>query len=1297
MIGKHVVCDGRTVWPSTHSHATTIGERVVNWRLSPYTCGLVAAVVCKALAAAPTVSDVVASQQVGTNLVDVTYTLDDPSKASVVVSLTASTNSGATYDLACASVSGDAGIGIVTGANKHAVWNIGQDWPGSYTSNMCVCVVADDNVTNMPAPPGMATVPAGAFVMGNCMTNTEGQPRELPLHTVYISEFYMDKFLVTLEKWNDVYMWATNHGYSFQYYFAAKGTNHPVENVDWYDCVKWCNARSEKEGLAPCYYLDAATSVLYRTGESNIWNDCVRWTANGYRLPTEAEWEKAARGGTPGHRYPWADTDTISHSNANYTSGSYPYDMGPEAGPHPAYTNGAMPYTSPVGSFATNGYGLYDMAGNVYEWCWDWIDFDWYSNPGATNDDTRGPATWSPPFIWRLIRGGSWNNDADWTRTAFRVRYDPTYEFYNVGFRCARTGGAGVPAGKRATAQADSPEFIANTYVPDAPLNLAPTNGQGGIILQPELLSSPFSDPLDLHTASRWQLSTNALFAIVLVDSGETAANLTSYTPSGDLLPSTMYFWHVSHKDNHRQWSAWSAATSFETKNLEPPVVTAVTAQQRVGTNLVDVYYSLSDLDSPRLGVSMVASTNGGATFDYACVSVLGDTGYPVATGTNRYAVWNIGLDWPERYTSNMCIRVVAEDAMTNMPAPPGMTLVPASAFVMGNCMTNTEGWFQELPLHTVHISDFFMDKCMVTKELWDDVHMWATNHGYSFQNYFAAKGTNHPVENVDWYDCVKWCNARSEKEGLTPCYCLDAATSVVYRTGESNIWNECVRWTANGYRLPTEAEWEKAARGGTPGHRFPWTDADTISHSNANYTSSNDVYDIETVPGPDPAYTNGAMPFTSPVGSFAPNGYGLYDMSGNLLEWCWDWIDYHWYEGPGATNADTRGPATGVDRVLRGGSWDTDAFWQRCSFRVRYFPPYEFNNVGFRCVRSAGDDAPFAPLRARTTRAGKTTAAQADSPEFIANTYVPDAPLNLAPTNGQGSMLLQPELLSSPFSDPLDLHTASRWQISTTASFATVLVDSGETTTNLTSYTPDIALLPSTMYFWRASHKDNHGQWSAWSAATWFETMDMLPFVNITNADETVSYDATSATIGGTNNQQVTGNMVWTNSLTGGGGMLAAAADWTISDIGLAIGANVITVSGSNLWSQQTSDSVTITRGGIGTGAPFIDCDETNDPLAVYAPTNLIFTGTNNLQVVGDMWISNAVNGNVSNFPASLSWTSTPVAIELYTNVIYVFGTNMVGQTTNDTVMVFCMPEPALVGVLAALALLGRRRRTTA
>jgi formylglycine-generating enzyme len=290
-------------------------------------------------------------------------------------------------------------------------------------------------------PPGMDLIPAGSFTMGNCMDPTEGATDELPLHTVYVSAFYMDQYLVTSNLWLAVKAWNGGNGYSYDNAGSGKASTHPVQRVNWYDTVKWCNARSQKERLTPCYYADAGLTVAYKTGQ--VTNPYVNWSANGYRLPTEAEWEKAARGGASGHRFPWTDTDTITWSRANYQSywyggmPRYPYDVNPTSGFNPAWTGGGSPYTSPVGSFAANGYGLYDMAGNVREWCWDLYSSSYYSSPPPWTDP-HGPAHPDPLGSLRLLRGGGYQYYAFDARCA--CRYYDWQNFFDmtVGFRCVR-------------------------------------------------------------------------------------------------------------------------------------------------------------------------------------------------------------------------------------------------------------------------------------------------------------------------------------------------------------------------------------------------------------------------------------------------------------------------------------------------------------------------------------------------------------------------------------------------------------------------------------------------------------------------------------------------------------------------------------------------------------------------------------------------------------------------------------------------------------------------------------------
>jgi formylglycine-generating enzyme required for sulfatase activity len=338
-------------------------------------------------------------------------------------------------------------VGGVTAANLASGANLANAATTANTPNTIVkrdeqgvvtataFVGEGSGITGIPAsailspPPGMVLIPAGAFTMGNSVAADTDITDAAPVSTT-VSGFYMDINEVTLSQWQSVQQWGTLvGGYTDLPLGNGKSATHPVQNVSWYSCVKWCNARSEREGKRPVYFTDDANTTVYRIGNSDVTNARVNWTANGYRLPTEAEWEKAARGGLDGKRFPWGDT--ISQKQANYFSAtaSYAYDFGPDGYNAIGRVGGTAPATSPGGSFAANGYGLNDMAGNVFEWCWDW-----YGTPYAGGTDPKGVASGS----FRVARGGSWFSfvDAPNPRCAQRaINIDPANTRNVIGFR----------------------------------------------------------------------------------------------------------------------------------------------------------------------------------------------------------------------------------------------------------------------------------------------------------------------------------------------------------------------------------------------------------------------------------------------------------------------------------------------------------------------------------------------------------------------------------------------------------------------------------------------------------------------------------------------------------------------------------------------------------------------------------------------------------------------------------------------------------------------------------------------
>ena len=310
-----------------------------------------------------------------------------------------------------------------------------------------------------------------------------------------------------------------------------------------------------------------------------------------------------------------------------------------------------------------------------------------------------------------------------------------------------------------------------------------------------------------------------------------------------------------------------------------------------------------------------------------------------------RGVVW--ATNGGNQFAGNLSGNISGNGAgLTNLPAsaaaaaPPGMVLIPAGAFTMGDTL---DGLSDAAPTNAT-VAAFYLDVNLVSWSQWQSVYFWATNHGYAFANPGAGQEANHPVQTVDWYDCVKWGNARSQQAGKPPVYYTDAAWTQVYTNGEPTTLY--ANWTASGYRLPTEAEWEKAARGGLIGQRFPW--GNSITANLANYYGD-PTYSYDLGPGGyHAAFTNGVTPYTGPTGYFAANSYGLYDMAGNVHEWCWDW-----YGTPYAGGVAPRGPAGPLTfRVLRGGAWNYDASYARCAYRYYFAPSFALDSFGFRCVR---------------------------------------------------------------------------------------------------------------------------------------------------------------------------------------------------------------------------------------------------------------------------------------------------------------------------------------------------------
>ena len=257
---------------------------------------------------------------------------------------------------------------------------------------------------------------------------------------------------------------------------------------------------------------------------------------------------------------------------------------------------------------------------------------------------------------------------------------------------------------------------------------------------------------------------------------------------------------------------------------------------------------------------------------------------------------------------------------------PEEFVLIKGGSFQMGS--PDSEPWRSEDELqHTVTVSDFYMSKYELTQKEYEDI---TGNNPSNFS------GENLPVENISWLDAVAYCNARSEKEGLTPVYTID---------GQNVSWDK----SADGYRLPTEAEWEYACREGTT---TPFYMESSPSDKDANYYGHY-PYEIE-----DNYFSQGNLEVkpgeyretTVSVDSCSENPYGLYNMHGNVSEWVWDY--YGAYSADSQT--DPTGPETGTLRVYRGGGWNDFAKNMRSAYRATLEQDHGSFNIGIRLVRNA-------------------------------------------------------------------------------------------------------------------------------------------------------------------------------------------------------------------------------------------------------------------------------------------------------------------------------------------------------
>ena len=803
----------------------------------------------------------------------------------------------------------------------------------------------------------MVIVPGGSFQMGSPASEAGRQSDEGPQRRVNVEPFAIGKYEVTQAQWQAIM------GNNPSVYV---GKNLPVDSVKWNDAREFCRRLNERLGLSE---------------------------NNGYRLPSEAEWEYAARANTvtPYTFGTRINAEVVNHkgsiSNENVTADFFR----------------ALPVE--VGSLGVaNGWGLFDLHGNVWEWCEDDYHADYVNAPA-------GSAPWidADRRTTRVIRGGSWDNNAVDNRSANRHSSVPEVKYGNVGFRLSRF----LPIVESLPNRAPTlfvPENVTvragqtlrfNVTASDVDVNQKPVIS---VKTKPTdstyIASSDTSGEFVWNTTTTQKGSYEAIFEVR--DDGtpagkeEKRVNITVYENNirpvisvpgqqtigtGQKLvfkvqasdadtdqqlvitvagaPITSRLNKIDNTTSSFEWTPTGTETRSYTVKFkvtdsgspalsdEKEVIINVNNSAPVikipSTITVTIGQSVSFTvlaSDPDVGQTLTVSATNmptGSIFDpttgqfswvpvtsqvgnYTVSFRVADNGTPSLSQTKTMVI-TVVVRTPVFKSYNFTTASVSATGVVTRIAGSTrqqyeedlgggvkleMVAIPGGSFQMGSPSNEDGRYSDEGPQRTVSVSQFVMGKYEVTQAQWRAV--MGTN-----PSYFT--GDTRPVEKVSWNEAQDFCRRLNERLGLSG---------------------------ANGYRLPTEAEWEYAARAGTT---TPFAFGVTINAEIVNYNGG----------GP---YGNAPVGVyreqTVNVGSLGvANGWGLNDMHGNV----WEWVEDDYYDsysgGPTDGRAWVEAPQRATNRVLRGGSWGGDAVLCRSAHRVWYAPGGRAGYVGFRLSRT--------------------------------------------------------------------------------------------------------------------------------------------------------------------------------------------------------------------------------------------------------------------------------------------------------------------------------------------------------
>ena len=860
-------------------------------------------------------------------------------------------------------------------------------------------------------PGGYVMVPAGTFLMGSPYDepgNASIHHREAQAAVTLTRAFCVKATEVTQDEWLSVI--GTNPSS-----FVGCGGDCPVEGVSWWDALAYCNALSLKEGLLPCYTLTGCTgTVACATGSPNGCPGNLTCTGvtlsglscTGYRLPTYAEWEYAARAGTSTGTYngttdwshlgcqePDAVLDPIAwfcgNSGTTYPGAASCVASGPQGkcGTHPVQGRQANPW------------GLYDMLGNVFEWCWDSLTVPDSAEPMTDPIGSVAPATGSP------ARGGAWDSTGVMVRAATVLGSGEAGRFNNdIGLRPVRT--LCVPSCDARNCGDDGCGGTCGTCDDGLPCTLDECRADGtcGHTALADGVACGTGTCADLVWTSSGTCVAGACTAAGRqVDCDDGLACTTDSCDADGCRHMAVPGFCAADGACHRNGEAnpanrcescrpalsglgWSNVVDGSyclPSTCDGLVYTArgtcLAGQCAAGGGVADCDDHVdctTDTCSPENGcghsfpyweclVDGRCWAQGQANPSAACQACNADASVFAWSPVGEGATCGPGQNC---FQGECCTPVCdgkvcgddrcggscgACDAGSHCAGatcdagdcPAGYVGVPAGTFSMGTPNPNPWGASDEY-LHQVTISKGY---CLKATEVTQDE--WMAVIG-TRPSYFGSCGGTCPVENVSWWDAVAFCNALSVREGLRPCYVLAGCQGNAGDGCPAAMSAGCVGGFAcadlsfagvscSGYRLPTEAEWEYAARAGSSTATYAGTGADSVC------TEPNPVLDPI-------AWFCGNTGATNAVGGKQPNVWGLYDLLGNVGEWVWD--NYGGYAWGGPNPVDPTGPMSypmDYYRMVRGGDWTRGARSIRAAWRDESRPRNRDFTLGFRPARS--------------------------------------------------------------------------------------------------------------------------------------------------------------------------------------------------------------------------------------------------------------------------------------------------------------------------------------------------------